>query len=397
MSKKEFIMPAGVKKDEAKSTSTYARYEVYPFENGYGQTVGIALRRVLLSSIEGVAITSIRVKGADHEFTSIPGIAEDVTDIIIALKQVLIKTAPVIPEKITISKKGPCTVTAGDFQKDNAVEIVNPDLPIATVSAGHSFELEAEIALGYGFHMARENRPTDQIIGQIPIDSIHSPVTRVNFDAVAHRVGERTDYEKLILDIWTDGRITPDEALHSAAALIRRHFDVFLGAEEAAEPPVIVPVEPIVTEEEKEEKAKEEEAKSPLGIKPEDLKKILAMGVGELELSVRSSNCLNREEIKVVGQLACYTVDQMLNFRNFGAKSLDEIQGKMKALGLTDPSAIPPDILKPYLDMNEAAKEIVAARKAAEEKAKAAAKAEKAKAKGEAKEDAEDEGEEDKA
>ena len=229
MSKKEFIMPAGVKKDEAKSTSTYARYEVYPFENGYGQTVGIALRRVLLSSIEGVAITSIRVKGADHEFTSIPGIAEDVTDIIIALKQVLIKTAPVIPEKITISKKGPCTVTAGDFQKDNAVEIVNPDLPIATVSAGHSFELEAEIALGYGFHMARENRPTDQIIGQIPIDSIHSPVTRVNFDAVAHRVGERTDYEKLILDIWTDGRTSPEEALKTASAVLRSHLDVFVG------------------------------------------------------------------------------------------------------------------------------------------------------------------------
>lgn len=372
-------MPDGVKKDEAKSTATYARYEVGPFENGYGQTVGISLRRVLLSSIEGVAITAIRIKGADHEFTTVPGVAEDVTDIIIAIKQVLIKTAPVIPEKITISKKGPCTVTAGDFQTDNAVEIVNPELPIATVSAGHSFELEAEIALGYGFHMASENRPEDQVIGSIPVDSIHSPVTRVNFDAVAQRVGERTDYEKLILDVWTDGRITPDTALHSAAALIRRHFDVFLGAEEAAEPPVIVPVKPVEDEESK------KAAKT--GFNSDDLKRTLAMSVSELELSVRSSNCLNREEIKVVGQLACYTEEQMLNFRNFGAKSLDEIRGKMKELGLGDPSALPPELLKPYQAMNEAAREAVAVRKAEEEKKKASEKEAKAaaQAEGEAK------------
>ncbi|MBR3086205.1 MAG: DNA-directed RNA polymerase subunit alpha, partial [Kiritimatiellae bacterium] len=281
MSEKIFVMPDGVRKDEATATATYARYEVGPFENGYGQTVGIALRRVLLSSIEGVAITAIRVKGADHEFTTIPGIAEDVTDIVIAIKQVLVKTAPVIPEKITISKKGPCTVTAGDFEAENAVTIVNPDLPIATVSAGTTFELEAELALGYGFHMAAQNRPADQIIGQIPVDSIHSPVTRVNFDTAAQRVGDRTDYEKLVLDIWTDGRITPDEALHSGAALIRRHFDVFLGAEEAAQPPVIA-------------KPVEQKPATASGVKTEDLKKILEMNVGELELSVRSSNCLNR-------------------------------------------------------------------------------------------------------
>jgi len=343
MSEKIFVMPDGVRKDEATATATYARYEVGPFENGYGQTVGIALRRVLLSSIEGVAITAIRVKGADHEFTTIPGIAEDVTDIVIAIKQVLVQTAPVIPEKITISKKGPCTVTAGDFEAENAVTIVNPDLPIATVSAGTTFELEAELALGYGFHMAADNRPADQIIGQIPVDSIHSPVTRVNFDTAAQRVGDRTDYEKLVLDIWTDGRITPDEALHSGAALIRRHFDVFLGAEEAAQPPIIA-------------KPVEQKPATTSGVKTEDLKKILEMNVGELELSVRSSNCLNREEIKFVGQLACYTEEEMLNFRNFGLKSLDEIRGKLNALGIGDPTAIDPELLKPYQAMNEAAK-----------------------------------------
>lgn len=375
MSEKTFVMPEGVFKEESSATPTYARYKVGPFENGYGQTVGIALRRVLLSSIEGVAITAIRIKGADHEFTTVPGIAEDVTDIVIAIKQVLVKSAPVIPERIRISKKGPCTVTAGDFEKDNAITIVNPDLPIATVSAGSTFELEAELALGYGFHMAADNRPSDQIIGQIPVDSIHSPVTRVNFEAVAQRVGERTDYEQLILDVWTDGRITPDEALHSAAALIRRHFNVFLGAEEAAEPVVITPIKPEPPKEEKPVKS---------GTKTDDLKKVLAMGVSELELSVRSSNCLNREEIKVVGQLACFTEEDMLNFRNFGQKSLDEIRGKLKALGIGTPELIPEDILAPYRVMNEAAKKAVAAKEAAEKEKKEKEAAEKAAAEKEA-------------
>lgn len=369
MSEKTFVMPEGVFKEESSATPTYARYKVGPFENGYGQTVGIALRRVLLSSIKGVAITAIRIKGADHEFTTVPGIAEDVTDIVIAIKQVLIKSAPVIPEKIKITKKGPCTVTAGDFEADNAITIVNKDLPIATVSAGSTFELEAELALGYGFHMAADNSPSDQIIGQIPVDSIHSPVTRVNFEAVAQRVGERTDYEQLVLDVWTDGRITPDDALHSAAALIRRHFNVFLGAEEAAEPVVITPIKP--------EPPKEEKKAAKPSKKLEDLKKVLAMGVSELELSVRSSNCLNREEIKVVGQLACFTHDDMLNFRNFGQKSLDEIRDKLKALGIPDPSLIPEDILAPYKVMNEAAAKAVAAKEAAEKEAAEKAKKEK--------------------
>lgn len=340
MSDRNFVMPEGVARDEASATPTYAKYEIGPFENGYGQTVGIAMRRVLLSSIEGVAVTAIRLKGADHEFTTIPGVAEDVTDIVIAIKQVLIKTAPVIPEKITISKKGPCEVTAGDFAAENSVEVINPDLHLATVSAGSTFEIEATLALGYGFHMARDNRPDEQIIGQIPIDSIHSPVTRVNFEAVAQRVGERTDYEKLVLEIWTDGRISPDEALHSGAALIRRHFDVFLGASEAtAAPATTVIAAPAEDEGNK-----------------ESIRKVLAMNIADLELSVRSSNCLNREEIKTVGQLACFNEEQMLNFRNFGQKSLDEIRSKLLDLGIDIAKPVSADLLAPYQAMNAAVK-----------------------------------------
>ena len=339
MSDRNFVMPDGVQKDEATATPQYARYKVGPFENGYGQTVGIALRRVLLSSIEGVAITAVRIKGADHEFTTVNGIAEDVTDIIIALKQVLIKTAAVIPERLSIRKKGPCTVTAGDFETANAVTIVNPGLQIATVSAGAEFELEAELALGYGFRPADWNRPEDQIIGLIPIDSIHSPVTRVNFSAEARRVGDRTDYEELVLEIWTDGRITPDDALRAAADLIRRHFDVFLG-EVAAAPAPQVAIAPAETA--------SAPAPAKVGEKSDRIREILAMGIGELELSVRSSNCLNREKITTVGELACKSEEEMLHYRNFGEKSLDEIRSKLNALGVGDISAIDPELLAPY-------------------------------------------------
>ena len=212
----KFIMPEGVVKDEATATPTYARFTAEPFEGGYAQTVGNSLRRVLLSSIEGVAITAIKLEGASHEFMTVEGISEDVTDIVIALKQVLIKVSGSIPERISIHRKGPCVITAGDFQKENAVEIINPDLKIATVADGVAFNLEAEIALGHGFHPAEWNKRQDQEIGIIPIDSIFSPVSRVNFQIEPKRVGNRTDYEKLVLDVWTDGRITPDAALAAA-------------------------------------------------------------------------------------------------------------------------------------------------------------------------------------
>ena len=345
MSDRNFVMPEGVVKDAETATPQYARYEVAPFENGYAQTVGIALRRVLLSSIEGVAVTAVRIGGADHEFTTVPGVAEDVTDIIIAIKQVLVKSAPVIPESIAIHKKGPCVVTAGDFEAENAVTIVNPALPIATVSAGASFDLEAKLAVGYGFHLAEWNSPKDQVIGLIPVDSIHSPVSRVNFSAEAHRVGNMTDYEKLVLEIWTDGRITPDDALKSGAELIRRHFDVFLGVTQSTIQVQVqgAPEEPAAP------------AAAPVAARPaaaaqglDRLRSVLAMNISELELSVRSSNCLNREKITTVGELATKSDEEMLNFRSFGQKSLDEIREKFAQLGIEDTKSIPEELLEPY-------------------------------------------------
>lgn len=338
MSEINFIMPEGVEKDNASATPCYSRYEIGPFENGFAQTIGIALRRVLLSSIEGVAITAVRIKGADHEFSTVDGIAEDVTDIIIALKQVLFKTSGSIPERVSIRKKGPCVVTAGDFAAENAVTVINPDLPIATVAQGAEFELDADIALGFGFHPANWNRPKQQIIGSIPVDSVHSPVSRVNFSAEAKRVGDRTDYEKLVLEIWTDGRIGPDEALKIGAERIRSHFDVFLGIAPAAETQDARIEAPSSTN---------DFAQTATGAK-ENIRRILAMSIAELELSVRSSNCLNREKISTVGELACKTEDEMLNFRNFGQKSLDEIREKLLSLGLSDIASIDPELLAPY-------------------------------------------------
>ena len=344
-----FIMPEGVVKEEATATSKYARFTAEPFESGYAQTVGNSLRRVLLSSIEGVAITAIKLEGADHEFMAVPGIAEDVTDIVIALKQVLIKANGSTPERISIHKKGPCTVTAGDFEKDNAIEIVNPELPIATVADGASFNLDAEIALGHGFHPAEWNKKQEQEIGIIPIDSIFSPVSRVNFAIEPKRVGNRTDYEKLVLDVWTDGRIGPEEALCAGASLLRSHFDLF--ADYNGEAVEHAP-----------------KAESPVRkTDNEKLRKILAMSVNEIELSVRAANCLNNANITTVGELACKSENDMLKYRNFGKKSLNEIKDKLAELGVGLGTDIDESLLAPYRKQEEA--------KAAEAAAQAQAQA----------------------
>lgn len=329
-------MPTAVVKDETTANSKYARFTAEPFESGYARTVGNSLRRVLLSSIEGAAITAVKIKGASHEFCSIPGIAEDVTDIVIALKQVLIKVTGAVPERITISKKGPCTITAGDFVAENSIEIVNPELPIATVAEGTDFELEAEIAVGHGFHPANWNKTPDQEIGIIAIDSIFSPVTRVNYSIEPKRVGNRTDYETLVLDVWTDGRITPDEALRTGADLLRKHFDIFVAAKAEAEEVVAAPEEVASYDQQREK-----------------LAHTLAMSVNEIELSVRAANCLNNANITTVGELACKTEADMLKYRNFGKKSLNEIKEKLAALGVSLGADIDPELLAPYRNKAE--------------------------------------------
>ena len=321
-----FEMPRRVQKEENTATATYARFIAEPFEVGYARTVGNSLRRVLLSSIEGVAITSVRINGASHEFSSLPGVSEDVTDIILNLKRVLLKSYSRNPVWLKLNRKGPCVVTAADFAEDNAVEVLNPTQHIATLDADGVLALETEIRTGRGFCPAEGNKGDEQEIGRIPIDSIFSPVARVNFLVENTRVGQRTDYEKLILDIWTDGRVSPDESLKTAAAVLRHHLDVFVDYSEE-----------VLEFEESEKKVDEERDR---------LRRVLNMSVNEIELSVRAANCLNNANITTVGELAMKTEADMLKYRNFGKKSLNEIKDKLTELGLYLGYKFDPDLLE---------------------------------------------------
>lgn len=310
-----FEMPERVQRDEGTATGTYARFVAEPFEIGYARTIGNSLRRVLLSSIEGCAISSVKIEGVSHEFSTIPGVAEDVTDIILNLKRVLLKTFTRENTKFHLRKEGPCTVYAGDFAAENSVEVLNPRQEIATLEDGAVFDMECEIRIGRGFCLAEGNKTPDQEIGRIAIDSIFSPVTRVNFLVENTRVGQRTDYEKLVLDVWTDGRVTPDDALKTAAAVLRRHLDVFVDYSN---------VDALEFDDSEKKGADERER----------LRKLLNMSVNEIELSVRAANCLNNANITTVGELAQKTEADMLKYRNFGKKSLNEIKDKLKDLGL---------------------------------------------------------------
>jgi len=314
-----FEMPKQVVKDETLVQPDYARFIAEPFEVGYARTLGNSLRRVLLSSIEGVAITSVRIQGAAHEFCSLPGISEDVTDIILNLKRVLFKSQTRGARWLKLRKKGPCVVTAADFAADNAaIEILNPNQRIATLDADAVLDIEAEIRTGRGFCSAEGNKEDEQEIGRIPIDSIFSPVSRVNFDVENTRVGQHTDYEKLILDVWTDGRVDPETALKTAATILRHHLDVFVDYADE--------IEAVGGPGGHAELSSDEER--------DRLRRILNMSVNEIELSVRAANCLNNANITTVGELALKTEQDMLKYRNFGKKSLNEIKDKLIELGL---------------------------------------------------------------
>lgn len=310
-----FEMPKRVVKDEATATSTYAKFIAEPFEVGYGRTIGNSLRRVLLSSIEGAAITSIKIKGAEHEFCSIDGVVEDVTDIVLNLKKVLFKTYIREPRAVTIKLKGPCEVTAGDIETDGSIEVLNPAHHICTLSGSGTVEIEMLVRVGRGFCPADFNKGISDDIGVIPLDSIFSPVSKVNFSIADIRVGQRTDYDELILEIWTDGRVTPDEALTMSAAILRHHLDVFVNYDQ--------------------DLVEFEATEKKIDAEREDLRRKLRMSVNEIELSVRAANCLNNANITTVGELAQKTENDMLKYRNFGKKSLNEIKAKLVDLGLS--------------------------------------------------------------
>jgi len=321
-----FEMPKRLVKEDATATETYAKFVAEPFETGYGHTIGNSIRRVLLSSLEGAAISSIKVDGAMHEFSTIDGVVEDVTDIVLNLKKVLFKSESREPQSLLLSVNKEGEVTAADIQLNHGVEIVNPGQHICTLDKKKKFEMELELKVGRGFLPGDENKKPNQPIGVVAIDSLFSPVTRVRYSVENARVGQRTDYDRLILEVWTDGRITPDEALTQASAILQHHLDVFVGYDKNA-----VEFEEVV------DKQDEEKTK---------LKKLLNMSVNEIELSVRAANCLNNANITSVGQLAMKSEQEMLKYRNFGKKSLNEIKEKLASLSLSLGMIFEPDLLE---------------------------------------------------
>lgn len=291
---------------------TYGRFVVEPLERGYGTTLGNSLRRILLSSLPGAAVTSVRIDGVLHEFSTIKGVVEDTTDIILNLKELLFKLHQDEPATIRLVAEGEGEVTAADFELPSTVEILNPDLHIATLAKDGRLELEATVAKGRGYVSADRNKTPDQPIGVIAVDSIFTPVRRVNFKVEDTRVGQHTDFDRLILEVWTDGSIPPNEAVSLSAKILTEHlrFFISLGAEaEGVE---------IMVEKEDEEKDR-----------------LLEMTIEELDLSVRSYNCLKRAGINTVEELTRKTEEDMMKVRNLGKKSLQEVKEKLAALNLS--------------------------------------------------------------
>ncbi len=308
-------MPKLLIKDEATETSTYCQFTAEPFDAGYGHTIGNSLRRVLLSSLEGAAITTVKIDGAQHEFMSLPGVVEDITEIVLNLKQVKFTAHSRDSHTLIIDVNKEGVITAGDIQSNQHYEVINPKQIICTLDKKQAFYAELSVRVGRGFATGDENKYEGMELGIIPIDSIFSPVTRVKYAVTDTRVGQRTDYDKLILEIWTDGRISPNNALLQASGILRKHLDVFVNYDENL----------IEFDQAPEASSKENSA----------LKKLLNMSVNEIELSVRAANCLNNANITSVGQLALKTESEMLKYRNFGKKSLNEIKEKLQEYGLS--------------------------------------------------------------
>lgn len=289
----------------------YGKFVVEPLERGYGTTLGNSLRRILLSSLPGAAVTSVKIDGILHEFSTIPGVKEDVTEIILNLKKLAVRINGENSKRVIINAVGPKTVTAGDIIADSDLEIFNPDLHIATLEENATLVMEINIARGRGYVPADQNKTESMPIAVIPVDSIYTPVRKVNFTVENTRVGQVTDYDKLILEIWTDGSISPEEGVSIGAKIMQEHLKLFIDLTDSMESMEIMV--------EKEEDQKE---------------KALEMTIEELELSVRSFNCLKRAAINTVEELTHRTEDDMMKVRNLGKKSLDEVKHKLEELGL---------------------------------------------------------------
>jgi DNA-directed RNA polymerase subunit alpha len=308
----EFQMPKRIEVDRATRTNSYGRFTAEPFERGFGTTVGNALRRVLLSSLEGAAVTSLQIDGVYHEFSAIPGVREDVTDIILNIKELLLEMHGYGPKVIEIEAEGECEISAGEIITDPDVEVLNPDLHIATLNKDGKLHMRLTIKKGRGYVPAEMNVDEEMPAQAIPIDAIFSPVHKVNFAVENARVGRRTDYDKLVLEVTTNGSITPEEAVSQAAEILRDHLEIFVNFKEETRPELpAVDVDRV------------------------RLLENLKRSVDELELSVRSYNCLKNANIRNIGELVQKTEAEMLKTRNFGRKSLNEIKEILETLGLS--------------------------------------------------------------
>ena len=309
---RDFATPKRLICDEDTLTDTYGKFIAEPFERGYGMTIGNGLRRVLLSSIEGAAVTSLKIDGVLHEFSTLPHVQEDVTQVVLNVKQLVLRAHSRQPKTIVIEKdkKGP--VTAADIETDDTVEVINRDHHLCTLTKAGKFRMEMEVSRGRGYVAAEKNKKEGQPIGIIPVDALFSPVNRVNFSVEDTRVGQVTDYDRLILELWTNGSMSPKDALLYASNILQRHLDLFVSFGSLPEEP-------------------EEEAPAAVD---EELQEKLKTPIAELELSVRSANCLREATIKTIGDLVQKTPQELLKYRNFGKKSLVEIEELLKGMGL---------------------------------------------------------------
>lgn len=328
---KSFVMPKALAMDEGSATDVYGKFTAEPFERGYGVTLGNSFRRILLSSLEGAAVTSVRIEGVSHEFTTVPGVKEDVSEIVLNLKQLVVRSHAKAPKTVTIDVERKGEITGKDIKADDTIEILNPDLVIATLTKKAPFKAEMEIARGRGYVTADQNKKEALPVGAVAIDSVFSPVRRVAFKVEDTRVGQITDYDRLILEVWTNGSVSPKDAVLYAANIFQQQLNVFVGFGRLPE---------------------EEEAIA-VGANPQqdELYKKLSQPVTELELSVRSANCLNEARIKTIGDLVTRSEAEMLKYRNFGKKSLTEISQILKEMGLHFGMQIDPKILKTVPDI----------------------------------------------
>jgi DNA-directed RNA polymerase subunit alpha len=308
---KGFQRPSRLECELESLTSTYGKFVAEPLERGFGLTLGNALRRALLSSIEGAAVTTVRLPGVLHEFSTIPDVMEDVTDIILNLKQLRFKQYSPDPQTLRISKNGPGAITARDIQTNDKIEILNPDQHIATLGGNAKFSAEVVVTLGRGFVGADEN-PQSLPVGFIGVDALYSPIRRVNYHVSNARVGQKTDYDALALEVWTDGSLKPEETISLGSKILKEQLQIFLTFDESIEPDV-----------------EQEETKIP------QLNENLFRSVDDLELSVRSANCLKNANIRYIGELVSKTEAEMLKTKNFGRKSLNEIKEILSEMGLS--------------------------------------------------------------